>query len=87
MNKTTIVTGLTCAAASLAVIFAPIAAADPAPAPAPKPAPLSAAGLGFKVPELSASGLLNGGKPFTNPPLSAKGILGLLFPPGTIVRP
>ena len=83
MTKTTIVSGLTFAAASLTAILAPIASA----APTPKPPPLSAAGLGIKVPELSASGLFNGGKPFTNPPLSAAGISGLLFPPGTIVRP
>jgi hypothetical protein len=71
------------AAAAIATAAAPAAAADTTPAP--KPDPLSVAGLCHcNVPELSASGLLNGGKPFKNPPLSAKGILGLLFPPGTI---
>jgi hypothetical protein len=81
-----IATGLATAAAGLTVILAPTAAADTTPAP--KPDPLSVAGLCHcNVPELSASGLLNGGKPYANPPLSAKGILGLLFPPGTIVKP
>lgn len=73
------------AAAAIGLGTAPLAAADD---PAPKPDPLSVAGLCHcKVPELSAAGLLNGGKEFKNPPLSAKGILGLLFPPGTIVKP
>jgi hypothetical protein len=79
-------TGLATAAAGLTVVLAPAASADTTPAP--KPDPLSAAGLCHcNIPELSASGLLNGGKPYTNPPLSAKGILGLLFPPNSIVKP
>lgn len=74
------------AAATISLGAAPLAAADTTPAP--KPDPLSVAGLCHcNVPELSASGLLNGGKPYTNPPLSAKGILGLLFPHGTITTP
>jgi hypothetical protein len=74
------------AAAVVSLGAAPLAAADTTPAP--KPPPLSAAGLCHcNVPELSASGLLNGGKPFANPPLSAAGLAGLLFPHGTITKP
>jgi hypothetical protein len=80
-----IVTGII-AAATISLGAAPLAAADTTPAP--KPDPLSVAGLCHcNVPDLSASGLLNGGKPYANPPLSAKGILGLLFPHGTIANP
>lgn len=64
--------------AALALFAAPLASADD-PAPAPKPPPLSAAGLGLHVPNLSASGLFNGGKPFAYPPLSAGGVCHYVF--------
>lgn len=64
-----------------AIALAPAAHADD-PAPAPKPNPLSAAGLCHcNIPSLSAPGLLNGGKDYANPPLSAKGIYTFLFAP------
>lgn len=67
------------AAVAIGLGVAPSASADTTP----PPNPLSAAGLCHcNVPELSASGLFNGGKPFANPPLSAKGIYTLLFAPG-----
>jgi hypothetical protein len=68
------------AAGAVGFAAAPVAAADTTP----PPPPLSAAGLCHcNIPELSAAGLLNGGKEFKNPPLSAKGIYTLLFAPRT----
>jgi hypothetical protein len=68
------------AAAAVGFAGAPVAAADTTP----PPPPLSAAGLCHcNIPTLSASGLLNGGKAYANPPLSAKGIYTLVFAPRT----